>query len=160
MFQSYPYYRFLLHLYVQIHIIVVRWDWNVLKLLEKSYHCAGVGCSDQIARNLNIILCMEAQMLPSCLQKKTKRICSISLPLVMFMVFWPLYWYAIIVVVNHLTSQPSICMSSWCQALCSWDNDYTCHKIAKVHQSRVIVSLFWHMTLPHSTHNKHLCRKG
>ena len=74
--------------------------------------------------------------------------------------FWPLYWYAIIVLVNYLTSQPSICMSSWCQALCSWDNDYTCHKIAKVHQSRVIVSLFWHMTLPHSLHNKHLCRKG
>ena len=35
MFQSYPYYRFLLHLYVQIHIIVVGWDWNVLELLKK-----------------------------------------------------------------------------------------------------------------------------
>ena len=68
-----PFYRCPLHLYVQIHIIVVRWDWNVLKLLEKSYHCAGVGCSDQIARNLNIILCVEAQMLPSCLQKKSKK---------------------------------------------------------------------------------------
>ena len=35
MFQSYPYYRFLLHLYVQIHIIVVGLDWNVLELLKK-----------------------------------------------------------------------------------------------------------------------------
>ena len=145
MFQSYPLYRFPLHLYVQIHIIVVGWDWNVLKLLEKSYHCAGVGCSDQIARNLNIILCMEAQMLPSCLQKNKKDLLDIITACHVYG-FWPLYWYAIIVVVNHLTSQPSICMSSWCQVLCSWDNDCTCHKIAKVHQSRVTVSLFdiWH----------------
>ena len=131
-----------------------------LNFWKKSYHCAGVGCSDQIARNLNIILCVEAQMLPSCLQKKSKKDLFYIITACHVYGFWPLYWYAIIVVVNHLTSQPSICMSSWCQALCSWDNDYTCHKIAKVHQSRVIVSLFWHMTLPHSLHNKHLCRKG
>ena len=86
MFQSYPLYRFPLHLYVQIHIIVVRWDWNVLKLLEKSYHCAGVGCSDQIARNLNIILCMEAQMLPLCFPKKNRKDLLEIITAVMFMV--------------------------------------------------------------------------
>ena len=33
-FKHIPFYRFPLHLYVQIHIIVVGWDWNVLELLK------------------------------------------------------------------------------------------------------------------------------
>ena len=86
-FKHIPFYRFPLHLYVQIHIIVVRWDWNVLELLKILSLCGSWLLRPNRAKFEHNPVCGSTNAPLVFTKEKQKRICSISLPLVMFMVF-------------------------------------------------------------------------